>query len=270
MDIPPAAFGLVGEPGEIRGGVSGVFRYGDVVVKPVTDHAEAEWTQATFAALTPSAEVRWARPIAATDGRWVVDGWIANEFVPDLSLVAPNWAAVLEFGARFHASTREITPPDAMLRARDHRWARGERHAFDEETVELSDHAAAIDAQLATWCDRDPNPPQVVHVDLANNVFVDLDGVPVVLDISPGFRTPAYCAAVVIADALVWTGADVRIIDLLGPPSRARPILARALRFRITTDHLAHSERGDLAAPNYLDRYRNVITAMSERAPIDL
>lgn len=119
-ELARRAFGVTGEPIELPGGASGVFRYHDVVLKPVTDIAEAEWEQATFAALAPRDNVRWARPIAADDGRWVVDGWIANEFIPDLAPVAPDWAAVIEYGARFHLATESIEPPTEMLRARSH------------------------------------------------------------------------------------------------------------------------------------------------------
>ncbi len=155
-DVPEAEFGLVGAPSELPGGVTGVLRFGDVVVKPVTDVAAAEWTQSVFAELPAANDVRWLRPMPSHDGRWVVDGWIANEFLPGLTAVAPDWATVIEFGGRFHAATQAIRPPAAMLLARAHRWARGERHAFDEQRYELTPEAAAIDAVLEQWCAPDP------------------------------------------------------------------------------------------------------------------
>jgi uncharacterized protein (TIGR02569 family) len=266
MTVPCAEFGLGRDPVEIPGGVSGVLRCGDVVVKQVSDVAEAEWTQATFAALAPSPAVRWAKPLAARDGRWVVDGWIANEFIPDLTPVAPDWSAVIEFGERFHAATHAVPPPVDMLRARTHRWARGERHAFEEETVELPQDVATIYTELAQYCVPDHGLAQVVHVDLATNVFVDPDGVPVILDLAPGFRSHSYCSAVAAADALVWSGADLGIIDLLGPPETARPLLARAFRFRIVTDHIARSERGDATTDQSLAPYRELVAAVADTA----
>lgn len=260
-ELARRAFGVTGEPIELPGGASGVFRYHDVVLKPVTDIAEAEWEQATFAALAPRDNVRWARPIAADDGRWVVDGWIANEFIPDLAPVAPDWAAVIEYGARFHLATESIEPPTEMLRARSHRWARGERHAFDEEPVAVPPPIAALDARLARWCEPDPSPDQVVHVDLGGNVFLDPRRIPVILDIAPGYRSHAYTAAVVIADALVWSGASIDVVSAIDGFPRARPLLARALRFRLVTDHLASGDPG--LAADHLDRYRAIAHAMS-------
>ncbi len=267
MNPPIEAFGLCGNAVELPGGVTGVLRFGDVVIKPVADLREAEWTQATFSSLRFRPYVRWARPIAARDGRWVADGWIANEFVPDLTPVAPDWAAVVELGARFRAATADIDAPHAMLRARTHRWARGERHAFDEETQTLPPDTAELDRRLAASCVPDAGPEQLVHVDLTNNVFLDPEGVPVILDIAPGWRSPAYASAVVVADALVWSGASLDIVEALGGLRRARPQVARALRFRLVTDHLARQaasmdEASHLAALD-LARYRQILSALS-------
>jgi uncharacterized protein (TIGR02569 family) len=262
--IPPAvraAFGLHGDGVRLPGGVTGVVRFGDVVVKPVADAAEAEWEQAAFAILPMPADVRWARPVASRDGRFVVDGWIADEFVPDLTPVAPDWSTVIELGRRFHRATRSLPIPTALLAARRHRWARAERHAFDEGRVPLDGRLAAIDTELASRCAPDRGPAQVVHVDLTTNVFLDGHGVPTVLDIAPGGRSPAYPGAVVVADALVWHGADLHLLDRVDPdPGSARALVARALRFRLVTDHLAAADR----SPGVdLQPYRAVLDEMS-------
>ena len=257
------AFGLQLDGVQLPGGVTGVVRFGDVVVKRVTDVDEAVWTQQTFADLPMPADVRWAWPIASTDGRWVVDGWIASEFVADLQPVAPDWAAVIELGRRFHRATRDLPIPGAMLAARRHRWARAERHAFDEEPVELEGEIGQLDEELATRCAPDPEPAQVVHVDLTTNVFVDRAGVPVVLDLAPGGRPAGYPGAVVVADALAWYGAGVDVIDTVDPePARRRAQLARALRFRLVTDHLA-AAAGTAAATVDPAPYRAALREMS-------
>ncbi len=257
------AFGLDGPSELLPGGVSGAHRVGDTVVKPVADAAEAGWVQRTFAGLDPDDDVGWARPCAATDDRWVVDGWIANEFVVGLRPLAPDWPAIVDAGRRFHRVTANIEPPRSMLDARAHRWARGERHAFDEEPVALTADAASIDTELKRWCGPDPTPPQVVHVDLATNLFRDQAGALVVLDIAPGFRSPAYCTAVVVADALLWSGAAPDLVDVLGPRRTARPLLARALRFRLVTEQIAVATGERPAHRADLDPYRRVMAALS-------
>ncbi len=151
-----------------------------------------------------------------------------------------------------------------MLRARTHRWARGERHAFDEEPVPLPGEPAELDTELQSRCEPETSDRRFVHVDLGGNVFVDADGTSVVLDVAPGWRTTMYANAVVVADALLWSGADTEIIDLLGPPETASPQLARALRFRLATEYVeprpsSFDHRRALAA------YRRVLELMSNR-----
>lgn len=143
------------------------------------------------------------------------DAAIAAEFVPDLTPLAPDWAMVIDAGARLHHLTADIEPPIGMLHARQHRWARGERHAFDEEPVVLT----------------------------------------------PEFRTHAYSAAVVIADAIVWSGAQLGLIDVVDTREVMHPQLARALRFRLVTDYLAAKVTG---RPVPVDRYLPLISALSD------
>jgi uncharacterized protein (TIGR02569 family) len=259
-----AAFGIAGgaTTEHVAGNTGGVEVLGGLALKRVTDAAEADWEQRTLATLEPRADVRWARPVASADGRYVVDDWIANEFVPGLRPVAPDWAAVLDAGRRLHRATAHLVPPASMLDGRTHRWARGERHAFREETVALPPAAAALDRELARRCRPDPNPVQLVQVDLGPNVFVDADDVPVVLDIAVGARTPGYASAVVVADALVWHGAGSGIVDLLAPDGDPVALAARALRFRLVTDVIAAA--GDADAPFAIERYERALEALAQ------
>jgi hypothetical protein len=73
-----AAFGLTGVPEELAGGMSPVFRFGDVVVKTVDDHAEATMIADVMSVVDVDATlVRVARPVRAADGAWVAAGWTA-------------------------------------------------------------------------------------------------------------------------------------------------------------------------------------------------
>lgn len=235
------AFGVATDEDAIHlaGHTGGVEVIGTLALKRVSDAAEADWAQRALDAIAPGRDVCRPRPVAARDGRFVVDGWIATEFVPDLRPLAPDWPAVIDAGRRFHRITASLVPPAAMLAARTHRWARGERHAFGEETVPLPPAAAGLDRDLARRCRPDPRTVQFVHVDLSPNVFLDPGGTAVVLDVAVGARTPGYASAVVVADALVWHDADPALIGALAPDGDPVALVARALRFRLATDVLA-------------------------------
>jgi hypothetical protein len=92
---------------------------------------------------------------------------------------------------------------------------------------------------------------QLFHGDLTGNVLFHPHLPPLVIDLSPYWRPPAFASAVVIADALVFEGARSDVVQ----PMLVDPIfpqyLLRALIFRAVTDHLArpHLRRPDVDDP---------------------
>ena len=77
-----------------------------------------------------------------------------------------------------------------------------------------------------------------MHGDLTGNVLF-ADGLPpAVIDFSPYWRPPAFASAVVVADALVWEGADERILDAVAHVEHVEQFLLRALIYRAVTDRL--------------------------------
>ena len=87
------------------------------------DAAEAGWVQSMLANIVDDG-FRVAAPIAAQDGRWVVDGWSANVFIANLRPLAPDWDSIIAAGLRFGEAAERPQPSDrSMLDARIHRWA---------------------------------------------------------------------------------------------------------------------------------------------------
>jgi uncharacterized protein (TIGR02569 family) len=239
-----AAFGLYG-PGEaIPGGAGTSVRCGVVVLKPGHEAAEAHFVQETLAGLDGnSVGIRIPSVHRAPDGRVVIDGWTAAAFVPGLRELRPDWAAIAGAGNRFHDLLASMSPSVAelALAQRTHRWAIADRVAWDGKTVTLAPRARRVDALLGEWCRSTDEPRQIVHADLTGNVLVDDAGTPVIIDFSPYVRPRSFATAVVVADALIWEGAPLSVIDLLGP--EPRPMLARALRFRLVAEQLADAPR---------------------------
>ena len=88
----------------------------------------------------------------------------------------------------------------------------------------------------------------MVHGDLTDNVHLHPRLPPLVLDLTAYWRPAAYASAVVVADAVVFRGADhglvARVAAQEGPDFPQ--LLVRALLFRAVTDHLlAPDERWD-------------------------
>jgi hypothetical protein len=247
LDEAAAAFGCTGRGRPLAGGARTSVRYGDAVLKPCLGEDEAEFVQTTLARIAPGPpDLQVPGPRRAGNGRFVVAGWTATEYVPGLRELRPDWRAVVAAGARFHALVRDVAP-DASLVRRTHRWAVADRVAWDEAASPLLGDAAAIDASVRRWCAPVTERAQVIHGDLTGNVLTTADRVPVLLDFSPYVRPPRYASAIVVADALLWHRAPVEVVSLLGDDPF--PLLGRALRFRLVAEQLADAPRhgADLA-----------------------
>ena len=87
-----------------------------------------------------------------------------------------------------------------------------------------------------------------MHGDLTGNVCLDASGVPVILDVSPYLRPRRWGAAIVVADATLWHGADISLARRFASEAEDRDLLGRALTFRLVAEQLATDPRhaGDL------------------------
>jgi uncharacterized protein (TIGR02569 family) len=201
--------------------VGRVFVAGDLVLKPVDDEAEATWVAETLGGLAPDG-VRLASPVHAGDGRWVLDGWSATRRIR--GAITRDWDEILAAGAAFHRATAHLERP-AVLDGRTHRWAVADRAAWGEQVPPL--RHPLVDAITERLRPLDL-PSQVVHGDLTGNVLT-ADGLPpAVIDFSPYWRPPAWAAAVVVVDAVVWWRAGFELaVD------HAPQLLARATLYRL-------------------------------------
>lgn len=239
---PPAvldAFGVTGTPVALAGGQGRSVRVGGSVFKPAEGpEDEAEWAAAVFERLAPSGGFRVPLPLRAADGRVVVDGWTATEFLPGEEGPRGHWDGVLRAGRAFHAALRGVPRPDFIER-RTHGWAVGDRVAWGEQDVAVVEDLAAPFATLLEL--RRPvgqDAAQLVHGDLTGNVLFAAAGPPVVIDFSPYWRPPLFAEAVVVADGLLWFDLPPDLVAGGSDHPDWQQMLIRALIFRL----VAHSE----------------------------
>jgi uncharacterized protein (TIGR02569 family) len=252
------AFAVDGRPLALDGGEGVSFRVGDVVLKRVHDQAETEWTQDLLSRVE-QVGFRLADPIATTAGAWVHDDWCAGRFIDGLRPAAPAWDDIADAGLRFaDAAERVRDGGGEVLAARTHRWAIADRVAWDEAQVELDPDAVDVMVRLTTWLRPGVHGVHFVHADLSGNVFIDPAGVPVVLDVSPYLRPRRWAVAVVVADAVLWNGADLELAESFAASATDRDLLGRALIFRLVAEQLARDPRHGA----FLEPYFRVLARM--------
>jgi uncharacterized protein (TIGR02569 family) len=227
-------------PVPLGGGQGTSWVAGDVVLKPVEleDQDELAW-QAQVLAQIPWAGFRLAPPRLGADGSLCVDGWCATEYVSG-EHEPRRWAEIIAVGERFHAALFGIPRPPFLDR-RSSEWAIGDRAAWGELPASDFRHVRHV---LQLTCALRPvtAPSQLIHGDLTGNVLFDGQQPPAIIDFSPYWRPTAYASAIVIADALVWEGADIHVLEAVHHIDDFGQYLIRALIFRMVTERIISQE----------------------------
>ena len=153
-----------------------------------------------------------------------------------------------------------MSPGRPFLDRRSGPWAVADRVAWGELPPELppgfspdlpqrADADGRPLARLVAATRPVSEPGQLIHGDLTGNVLFDSSVPPAIIDLSPYWRPAGYASAIVFADAMVWEGADARVLDAAGRVEDFGQYLLRALIFRLVTDSLIISDSpSDVAA----------------------
>ncbi|MFD7528855.1 aminoglycoside phosphotransferase [Streptomyces sp. NPDC059849] len=241
--VPPPsvldAFGVRDTPVPLVGGQGRSVLAGGFVFKPAEgSEDEAEWAASLFETLAPGSGYRVPLPLRAADGRSVVDGWTACEFLAGEPGPQRHWDGVLRAGRAFHAALRQVPRPDFLGR-RTHPWAVGDRVAWGEQDIDvIEDLAAPFSSLLELRRPVKEAAAQLIHGDLTGNVLFAADETPAVIDFSPYWRPPVFAEAVVVADGLLWFDPPADLLTTGSDHPDWQQMLIRALIFRL----VAYSE----------------------------
>lgn len=241
-ELPPhvrTAFGVAeAVPVPVRWAGRPAWQCGDVVVRPVSDNAVASWSAGVLDGLFVEG-VRLAKPIRASDGRWIVAGWAACRYLP--GTMEPRYVAVLDAADRLHAATAAVPRP-RILDDRDDLVTRSAAGAFGELKLSLDPgRGGTLYGQLAAYRTPIRAAAQVVHPELFGAVLFDQAGVPGVVDLVPCWRPREWASAVVVVDALAWGNADPSLIHHGDRYAEWPQMLLRAVLHRLAV-HAQHPD----------------------------
>jgi len=247
MQPPPhvlAAFGVSGIPQPLPGGTGTSWRCADAVLKPIEWSAsleELEWQGDVLGSLRDDG-FRVPRPVRARDGSSLVDGWYAWTHLEGDHREG-RWAEVIAAGERFHIALAHVSRPSFLDRRTDH-WALGDRVAWGELPAEDFAHVKHLPRLVGAL--RPVNArSQIVHGDLTGNILFADGPPPAVIDFAPYWRPTAFAAAVVVGDALLWEGADERLLEAVEHIEAFPQFLLRALIYRAVVDALFRAGEPD-------------------------
>lgn len=251
-----STFGLQDvDPEPLGADWDGGWRFGDIVLSPIADHARAAWSAKVRETLRVDA-VRLARPVRASDGRYVVSGWKADTFIDGKP--EPRHDEVISMAGRLHAATALLERPRFLLATPAAPWSdtdlfmAADRAAWEPSPLRSAKGAPALEDpsddrrrsielinQLATLRTPTVSPDQLVHGDLFGTVLFSGASAPGITGITPYWRPAPWAAAVIVVDALSWGGADEGLVARWEDLPEWPQMLVRAVMFRLAV-HALH------------------------------
>ncbi|WP_280342073.1 TIGR02569 family protein, partial [Nocardia abscessus] len=209
--------------------------------------------------------LRLARPVRATDGRYVVSGWRADTYLDGAP--EPRHDEVVSVSLRLHQATANLERPRFLAQPPVVPWVdidvfvAADRAAWEPVPLRsLRAGGAALSTspdgrrsleligQLATLRKPVQTPPQLVHGDLFGTVLFAGGQIPGLTDITPYWRPAPWAAGVIVVDALAWGGADDGLIERWADLPEWPQMLLRAVMFRLAV-HALHPRSTPQAFP---------------------
>jgi uncharacterized protein (TIGR02569 family) len=229
------AFGGAGLPSPLAGGRGTAWRVGELVLRPVgSAEPPLAWQRDVLGSIADPG-FRLSLPCTTLAGDLESDGWCAWQLV-DGAHETGRWPAIIAVGERFHRAIAHVPEP-AFVARRSDPWAIADRVAWGE--LEPAAFAEVDHLSELVSARRELQAPcQLVHGDLTGNVLFAEGLPPAIIDLAPYWRPPAYASAIVVADALVWEGADESLLDAVADVPRFPQFLVRALIMRLVVDGL--------------------------------
>ncbi len=219
-------------PIELDGGQHTSIRFGNIVLKPITEIEKYTWLGEALSTV-PNGEVLIARPQKSRRGNWTESGVGATEYLHG-TFETDRLAEKLSAAREFHRLTRSIKRP-ASFDAWTSPWSLAAQVAWQERPLPAEtpiEIKAKIDTLLQQIVPIDLES-QFIHSDLAGNILFQNDRA-IIIDVSPDFRPVEYAAAILVADSIAWLGAKTDALDLLPfEVEFKKQIVLRAVIFRL-------------------------------------
>jgi uncharacterized protein (TIGR02569 family) len=205
------AFGTTETPIKIPGGQGENYRSEDVILKPAIDDEETTWIAEFYKAVDCDA-FRLSNPIRSIKGGYVYDGWQAWEFIEGAH-ERGRWKEIIEICTQFHQAIAGYPKPAYFARREGNPWVIADKVTWGEMEIEHHPRIAPAVEQLRECLRPVQEKSQLIHGDFGGNVLFSKELPPAIIDFSPYWRPVEFAIGVVVADAIVWEGADESLIE---------------------------------------------------------
>ena len=266
LEPPPQdvlhAFNTSEEPVRVVGGQGQSYRSGRVILKPAQNDEETNWI-AEFYLTADSDGFRLPKPIRSSSGAFVYQGWQAWEHVEGQH-ERGRWIETIQICVRFHQAIADYAKPTFFDRREQNPWVVADKVAWGEMEIDHHPRIAPAVEQLRNCLYAVNGRSQLIHGDFGGNVLFSDDLPPAIIDFSPYWRPVEFAVGVVVADAIVWEGADNSLMEAGSELDNSYQHLARAeLRRVIELETLYQMYGWDML--DQIEAHLPLIKAISKR-----
>ncbi|NTW13878.1 MAG: hypothetical protein HGA31_02510 [Candidatus Moranbacteria bacterium] len=251
------AFGSDEVPYLLHGGQEETYRSGDIVLKPVADESETNWSGETFGQPVELDNVRIPNAIRSVRGNWSEDGYCAWSFLEG-SVREGRYAEKVKAADSFHALTESFPRPDFIAK-RKNVWSVADKMTWGEIPWDVDGELSAFVEPLRAKLAPIDLPDQVIHGDLSGNFLLHDTLPPAIIDITMYFRPAAFAKAVILTDS-VWDREPFMERAVFDDVPHLQQLAIRATLWRILSqsEQLKDGkdrERATLVAKTYADNF---------------
>ena len=256
------AFGTTHDPVPIAGGQGQNFRSGNVILKPAKDDAETNGI-AEFYLSIESEEFRLPKPIRTDRGKLVYNGWQAWEYLKGQP-VRGRWEEKVEICIRFHQAIADYPRPAYFKWREQNPWVVADKATWGEMEIVHHPRIAPAIERLSKCLREAHEKSQLIHGDFGGNVLLLEEDPPAIIDFSPYWRPVEFAVGIIIADAIVWEGADLSLVEIGSKLSNFHQHLIRAELRRIIEIETLHQIYG-WEILDQIEAHFPLVEAISER-----
>lgn len=206
---------------------------GNVVFSRAISAGAAAWSAKTREKLRIPG-LRVARPIRATDGRYLISGWRASNHIDGTP--ARRVDEVVHAALRLDDALSDVEIPDFARSGGSDPFTRADREAW---AMLPGPHDLA--SRLISLMEPVDAPDQVCHADLLATTLFSGYQAPAVTDLVAVAHPHGYSAALVMVDGLLAGAVDQGVIDRFDHLPALDQLLLRALTYRVLV-HEHHPE----------------------------
>lgn len=205
------AFGSYGEPVLLKGGQGTTYRSGEIVLKP-SEGEEANWFSELFHNIHESNGVRFAKPIRASSGSWVHEGYVGWSFLEG-EHIKGRFDKKVSASIAFHNLLKNIPRPEFLIKPRSS-WSAASYVVWETNKYDYDKEFMLLINQITEKLEPLNLPFQLTHGDLSGNFLFHPDLPPAIIDFSPVWAPNGFAEGVMLADAITWEDANTYELEI--------------------------------------------------------